>query len=137
MGRSGYSSADRTQISAKVPEQLKEEFKETCDALGESMTDVIVEQMVRVVSEHGGETVDDAYPDDDLLRAAYQQLRRHAPPDTSALDADAARSLVAEEVGLKKDHIKRLVFRPLERQGYIRPKWGMIVVVPPDAVPGD
>lgn len=132
MGQDGYSSAGSTQISAKVPEPLKEEFREACDERGESMTDVIEQKMKEVVDN--GDEESDALPDDDRLRAGYQCLRAESDPDTGRIDTDVAESAVAEKTRVKSRTVRQNVLDPLERRGYISYCWGSIKVRDPEDV---
>jgi len=137
MGKYGYTSAGSTQLSAKIEENLKADFADTCDQNGETMTNVIEQLMAGYVADHGNAPVStDHLPDDDRLRAGYQRLRELADPDTHSLPTESALSDVAEECGVKKAAVKRTILQPLERRDYIEANWGTIKVVPPHIVAG-
>jgi antitoxin component of RelBE/YafQ-DinJ toxin-antitoxin module len=128
MGKDGYSSKGSTQLSAKVDEQLKEDFRAACDAAGETMTDMIEQKMKEVVEEHG--TLPDSQlvtPDDDLLADAYERLRLASGP-LDRIETDEAETEVAEATRVKKKHVREAVFRRLEERGYITPAWGTIII---------
>ena len=133
LGKYGYTSAGATQLSAKVPEDLKDDFADTCEENGDTMTDVITELMAEYVADHGNAPVSgDDLPDDERQAAAYQRLRELADPDTHRIPTESALSDVAEEVGVKKTAVKRTILKPLERRDYIAAQWGQIEVRPPN-----
>ena len=134
MGAEGYSSAGSTQLSAKVPEPLKSDFRDACEQRGESMTDVIEEKMQEVVEEESGEITTDGLPDDERLRSAYQRLRSLCDPDTHRIDTDTAESAVAEASKVKISSVRRAVLDPLKRRGLLQYRWGVIQVTPPEGI---
>jgi len=135
MGAEGHSSAGSTQLSAKVPEPLKEEFREACEQRGESMTDVIEAKMREVV---GAETDDvKGAIDDDRLRSAYQALRDEADPDDRKIDTDPAESAVAESCRVNSRSVRTAVLDPLQRRNAIQYRWGQIRVNPPEEIDDD
>lgn len=46
------------------------------------------------------------------------------------IPSDEARSIISENMGIKKERVKRAVFEPLEDAGAIKPTWGQIRVKP-------
>ncbi len=135
MGKHGYTSSGSTQLSAKIGEDLKEDFRDTCKENGETMTDVVESLLAGYVADHGNAPVsDENLPEDGRLRDGYQRLREVSDPDTGRIDTDEALSTVAEAVGIKKGAVRRTVIKPLDRRGLLQPKWGTIVVKDPGEI---
>ncbi len=126
------SSAGSTQLSAKVPESLKEDFREASEQRGETMTDVIKSKMIEVVEAELGAGSGDPLPDDPALADAYRALRKNANPDSNLLNTRIAESVAAEASGVKSRVVRENVLEPLRSRGFIRPYFGQIVVIPPE-----
>jgi antitoxin component of RelBE/YafQ-DinJ toxin-antitoxin module len=119
------SSRGHTQLSARVPEDLKREFKNAADEQGETMTEAITKLMADYADHQRAE--DTHTPDDPELARALDALERGAN-ERGRIKADTARGLVAQALGVPKQATRRAVLRPLERAGYIEPFWGEILV---------
>ncbi len=128
------SSAGTTQLSAKVPEPLKQDFREACDQRGETMTAVIEEKMAEAVDEELGAGSADPLPDEPELANAYRSLRRSANPDNGRLKTDQAESIAAQSARVNSDFVRSTVLKPLANRGYIQPMWGSVKVLPPEEV---
>lgn len=116
MQRWQQSSKGSTQLSAKLPEALKEDFREICEEQGETMTDVIVDLMAQAVEERKGtRDADNVLPDDERLLKAWRVLRHNAAPDTNVIPLKSAESLLANELNVPKHIILHSVIQPLER----------------------
>lgn len=77
-------------------------------------------------------------PDDEKLSRAYMALVESAteqPDGSLTIPTDVAKGVVSQRVSTKKDMVRRLVFCPLERKGFIKPRWGTIDVKPPEYPP--
>jgi antitoxin component of RelBE/YafQ-DinJ toxin-antitoxin module len=135
MGKNGYSDAETGQakVTTRCPEELKEEYQQVLDEQGRSMSEDVREHMQAVVNASEGTSIgNNALPDNERLATAYKALRRHADPDTGGIETDVAETIVAEATSVRASVIRSNVLRPLQRRGYIRPKWGTIEVVPPE-----
>lgn len=132
MGADGYSSEGETRVTARVPQGLKDDFSAACDAEDESMTDALNEMMKEYVAEHGDSSEVSHLPDDDTLAEGYRRLRRLADPDTGRVEADVAVTEISKALGRPQSTVRRSVLNPLERRGYIDPRWGVIRVVEPE-----
>lgn len=68
------SSEGSTQISLKVPDGLKSDFKQACQDAGTTMTDVLTERMAIYVRQHGEAPAQTGghYPSDPHLRGLYE-----------------------------------------------------------------
>ena len=119
------SSKGHTQLSARVPEDLKDDFKRAADENGETMTEAIMGLMADYADHQ--RAADTHTPDDPELARALDVLERGAN-ERGRIKADTARGLVAQELGIPKQATRRAVLRPLERAGYIEPSWGEILV---------
>lgn len=122
MGAGGYSSAGQTRLSAKVDENLKEDFKDACEARGETMTDVIENQMKDVVEDHapGTTTGDDEgyYPNDPQLRELYEACLKYATDDLRIYQRRHAGNIAQETRQVNKTELPDAMM-PLRRQGYV------------------
>lgn len=130
LGRWEQSSAGKTQVSAKVPDQLKADFEDACEAAGKTQTDVITRKMAEFVDDQGVGTYAGPLFDDDTLAAGYQALRERADPDTNFIGPEAAETAVAQQTGIRATAVRRRVLDPLERRDAIRYNWGKIAVAP-------
>jgi hypothetical protein len=119
MGAGGVSSAGTTRLSAKVGEELKEDFKEACEARGDTMTDVIEEKMAEVIAENGGPTLDDDdyYPTDPKLRELYEACLKYAV-DLKIYQRRHAGSIAQETQQTNKSNLPDALI-PLRHRGYI------------------
>jgi hypothetical protein len=54
-------------------------------------------------------------------RKGLRALRRATGPDGGHIEVDAAKSVVAEAVNIKKDSVRQVVFAPLRSKGLITP----------------
>ncbi|WP_246999429.1 hypothetical protein [Halosolutus gelatinilyticus] len=122
MGAEGYSSAGQTRLSAKVDAKLKEDFKAACESLGETMTDVIEEQMQDVVSEYGCVDVDSRddgyYPADPQLRELYEACLKYATEDLKIYQRRHAGSIAQETRQVSKNELPDALM-PLRQQGFV------------------
>lgn len=103
------------------------------------MSEDLRRHMEQVIAEHGGAVSNAGHlPDDDELATAYTRLDDLADPDTRTISADAAESALADALNRPKTTVRRAVLAPLERRGYITPRWGDLRVTrPPDLVDTD
>lgn len=136
MPRSQKSASNTSaQLSARVDEELKRQYKEVLDRQNRTMTDAVEEHMERVVAEHGGDVGDADYlPADDELATAYVRLETLADPDARRVDVEVAEAELASALGRPKKTVRPAVLRPLERRGYVEPKYGKLRVATPDEV---
>ena len=120
------SSAGYTQLSARVPEELKDEFKRAADQQDETMTEAIVRMMADYTNiDASGEDVHT--PADDDLADALDALEKGAD-EWGRVETDTGKSLIAQQLGIPARAVRRSVLRPLQRGGWIEPRWGEIVV---------
>lgn len=106
MQRWQQSSKGSTQLSAKLPEASKEDFREVCEEQGETMTNVIVDLMAKTVEERKGtRDADNMLPNDERLLKAWRVLRHNAAPDTNIIPLKSAESLLANELNVPKQII--------------------------------
>jgi hypothetical protein len=117
-----------TQVTSRVPEPLKEAFKETCDARDVTMTDAI-QKLVEsyVVETGGGVTLDE--PDEPKLAEAYRKLRMLTGPRRRC-PVDEAESFLAEQTGTPKRAVRASLLDPLRDEGYVEYRWGVLKVGP-------
>jgi len=122
MGADGYSSAGQTRLSAKVAEPLKQDFKDACEARGETMTDVIEAKMREVVDEHGGNPDRDGdgyYPSDAELRDLYETCLKFADADRGLkIYQRRHASSIAQETQTSKSDLGDALI-PLRQKGYV------------------
>lgn len=99
MGADGYSSAGTTQLSAKVNEDLKRDFRDACDNLEITMTDAIEGFMEEFVEEHGPAHIgrsEGYYPDDPTRRDRYETCLEHATHDLRIYQQRHARAIAQD-----------------------------------------
>lgn len=127
MGKDGYSTASE-QLAVRVPPDLKDEFKEWCDERGLTMTDVVQELLLMIVG--GGELENDWLPDDQRLVDAWKALEAHANPNTGHISAEAAETILSDELNIKKATVKPRLLQPLENHDppLIKAVWGDLYV---------
>jgi hypothetical protein len=120
MGADGYSSERSEQLSAKVDEALKRDFRDACDNLDVTMTDAIEGLMEEFVAEHGpshtGETTGH-YPDDAHLRELYEACLDAADGDFKLYQRRHA-GQVAQATRVSKTDLPDALM-PLRRAGYV------------------
>lgn len=123
-------SDTRSTVTLRIDEELKEQYK---DQVGSMSSDL---------REHIRETVDGPgrdVPDlgDELLTEGYAALRdavdAHTGPDSRMIDADMARSWVANSLDMPAESVRARIFEPLRKRGLVRPAWGNLVVQEVDA----
>jgi antitoxin component of RelBE/YafQ-DinJ toxin-antitoxin module len=123
------ASNTSAQLSVRCDAELKERYKDALDAEGRTMSEDLRQHMEQVVAEHGGAVSSAGHlPEDDELATAYTRLDDLADPDTRTISADAAESALADALNRPKTTVRRAVLTPLERRGYIAPRWGSIRV---------
>jgi antitoxin component of RelBE/YafQ-DinJ toxin-antitoxin module len=126
------ASNTSAQLSVRCDAELKERYKNALDAGGRTMSEDLRRHMEQVVAEHGGSVGNASHlPDDDELATAYTRLDDLADPDTRTISADAAESALADALNRPKTTVRRAVLGPLERRGYVTPRWGSIYVARP------
>ena len=124
MGADGYSSADTTRLSAKVPDGLKRDFRDACDNAGVTMTDAVEEFMADFVAEHGPahvDTSDGYYPDDPDERALYEaclDAADHTDEGPKLHQRRHARRVAKTTQDVSKDELADALM-PLRRKGYV------------------
>jgi hypothetical protein len=120
-GADGYSSAGTTQVNAKVPEPLKEEFRDTCDELGESMTDVLQGAMEEFVEAHRDERVsaerEGFYPSDPYERDLYEVWLEVSSDDLRIYQRQHASALARETGNFQRSELSDNMM-PLRRAGF-------------------
>lgn len=121
MGRM-ESPREQVTVSVRVDAELKNNYKDAVDSMSEDLR----EHMTEVAAS--SDVASGPLPDDEVLADAYQALRRHAAPDTRRVNVEIARSAIAETTRISKGAVRERVLHPLEREGYITPKWGTVVV---------
>lgn len=127
MARMQSDRSGQEKISVRVDAGLKEDYQNAVDSMSGDLREHISE-----VAEIG-ETPDNGL-EDAVLSDAYTELRRGADPHTNEIDVEVATSMVAEAAQVPKKAVQKRVLRPLEREGYITPRWGTVVVHPPEVV---
>jgi antitoxin component of RelBE/YafQ-DinJ toxin-antitoxin module len=129
------ASNTSAQLSVRCDAELKERYKDALDAEGRTMSEDLRQHMERVVAEHGGAVSNAGHlPEDDELATAYTRLDDLADPDTRTISADAAESALADALNRPKTTVRRAVLGPLERRGYITPRWGSIHIAQPSTL---
>ncbi|PSP98153.1 hypothetical protein BRC89_09365 [Halobacteriales archaeon QS_4_70_19] len=126
------ASNTSARLSVRCDAELKERYKDALDAGGRTMSEDLCRRMEQVVAEHGGAVSNAGHlPDDDELATAYTRLDDLADPDTRTISAEAAESALADALDRPKSTVRRAVLVPLERRGYITPRWGDLRVTRP------
>ncbi len=124
MGADGYSSKDTTQLSAKVDDTLKRDFRDACDHLDVTMTDVIEGMMAEFVDEHGPAHVSDSgeyYPDNDHERRLYEVclgVAEHTSEGPKIYQRRHASTIAQKTQQVSKSELSDALM-PLRRDGYI------------------
>ena len=153
MGAEGYSSSGTTQLSAKVDEALKRDFRDTCDHLDVTMTDAIEGMMEEFVEDHGpahtGDS-DEYYPDNDYERELYEACleyadhthegpkvyqRRHASGIAQATQQVSKAELADAMMPLRRKGYVALGPMPVDLVGEQAERWRHWYVKPPCADP--
>ncbi len=149
MNRWERSSAGTERLSAKVPEDLKRDFRDACDHVDENMTDVITQQMAEFVREHGPAHVGDPggyYPEDGHLRGLYEACldaaedlkiyqRRHASQIAQATQQVTKNELADALMPLRRRGFVALGAMPAALTGKSAARWRHWHVKPPCADP--
>lgn len=149
-----YGAEDRgAQVNAKVPEPLKEDFRDACDDLDRSMTDVIVEQMGEFVEVHSPDhTIQEStgyYPSNPHHRELYDACLTAAERDLKLYQRRHAAIVAQETQQVSKDELADALM-PLRRTGYVAQgampidlageaakRWRHWHIKPPEADPGE
>jgi hypothetical protein len=122
MGAEGYSSEGQTQLSARVPEDLKSDFREACEHQGVTMTEAVESQMAEFVAEHKPtDTVRDAsgyYPENERERALYEACLDCATDDLIIYYRRHASTIAQATQQVSKQELSDAL-RPLRRKGYL------------------
>lgn len=132
------ASNTSAQLSVRCDAELKEHYKDALDAEGRTMSEDLRRHMEQVVAEHGGAVGNASHlPNDDELATAYTRLDDLADPDRRTVSAEAAESALADVLNRPKTTVRRAVLTPLERRGYITPRWGDLRVTRPSDLVGN
>jgi len=124
MGADGYSSKDQTQLSARVPDALKRDFRDACDNQDVSMTDAITDMMEEFVAEHGPAHTSDSegyYPSNAEERELYEACLEHADETEEGpklYQRRHARQIAQSTRQVSKNDLADALM-PLRRKGYI------------------
>lgn len=124
MGADGYSSSDTTRLSAKVPDELKRDFRDACDNVDVTMTEAVEEFMAEFVAENGPAHVGTAegyYPDDPALRELYEvcvDLADHTDEGLKIYQRRHASRIAQQTQQVTKSRITEALM-PLRRKGYV------------------
>lgn len=121
MARMQSDRSGQERITVRVDPDLKEDYQASVDSMSDDLREHIT-----TVAESEESRVEG--PADEVLADAYAALRRNADPHTKRIDVEVARSTVAEATQVPKKAVHKRVLRPLEREGYITPRWGSIRV---------
>ncbi|WP_144901337.1 hypothetical protein [Halobellus captivus] len=120
---------ERATITVRVDADLKDQYKSRVD----SMSDDLREHVREVVE--GDENDPTAVIEDDVLRNGYQALLSAADVhdvNGRRLDVDTATSAIAERTRVPGNAVRDRVLRPLEQLGFVKPRWGSIVILRPE-----
>lgn len=132
MGRMKTEDA-RKKITFRVSADKWEQFDKMAEnGEIESKSAAMRDKLAELLDDDEG---DEFTPDEEKLARAYRALVEHASATDEGglvIPTDEAKSLVSQRTGTKKGTVRRLVFSPLERGGYIAPKWGRMEVKPLD-----
>jgi hypothetical protein len=123
------SPRERATITVRVDADLKEQYKDSVD----SMSDDLREHVREVVD--GEETDPVAIIEDDVLREGYQALLSAAnihDVNGRRLDVETATASIAERTRVPSNAVRDRVLRPLEKLGFVKPRWGSIVIRRPE-----
>lgn len=117
-------SGDAT-ISVKCKGELVERAdtateKGDCGSRSELIRQAIEEKADRIL---GAETEESEFTE--RQERAIALLNQHTGP-RGKLPSEEAKSIISENMGIKKTQVKRAVFEPLEEAGAIEPNWGSI-----------
>ena len=123
MGKDGYSSQGQAQLTARVPEGLKEEFKQTAKANDETLTDAIVKKVEEYVAENSSETYDSADTPDltEKERELYEtclEIAEDTGNGWKIYQRRHAREIAQTTRQVSKDELTSALM-PLRRKGYI------------------
>lgn len=124
MGADGYSSGGTTRLSAKVPEELKRDFRDACDNADVTMTEAVEEFMAEFVAENGPAHVsssDSFYPDDPALRELYEVCVDVADHSVNGLKIYQRRhgSRIAQRTQQMGKNDLPDMLMPLRRKGFV------------------
>lgn len=124
---------NRTKVSARVNQSLKERFEDAIEASPhDSQSEALRTMLEDFADRHapddarsdGGTTE----PGDEYLRTALEVIREMSGR-RGKVDADSAISRLAEQTRIPAPAIKFELLQPLEAGGWIRPRWGTIYLV--------
>ncbi|WP_136689367.1 hypothetical protein [Halorhabdus amylolytica] len=122
MGAQGYSNAGKTQVSARVPETLKTDFKEACENADTTMTDVFEDAMAEFVEEYGDVVVDvgtdEYYPTDSHERELYEACLKFADEDLMIYQRRHASAIAQKTQQVTADNLTDAL-EPLRKKGFI------------------
>lgn len=124
MGRMETNPDSGTRVSVRVPESLKEDYRDAVESQGSNMTEDIREHMKAVVDDHGGP--DDQLPDGEL-GDAYRVLAANAGLN-NRLPVEDAETLLSDKTNVPKATVRRRLLDPLRDQNLIRVRYGTIIV---------
>ena len=126
MGAEGYSSEGQTQLSARVDEALKRDFRDACDNQDLTMTDAIEKLMVEFVHEHGPIHASAGgsgyYPENDQERALYEACLECATDDLIIYHRRHASTIAQATQQVSKQELSD-AFMPLRQKGYLALGW--------------
>lgn len=104
-----------TTISFKLEDEALEAFLDDQENRSEVIREAIRRQMYQEVTVEDGRLTDEQ-------RQSYEWFRRYAGVG-EAVDLEVAVTVLAQQLSLKKELVKVVVLRPLERLGYLRVGW--------------
>lgn len=110
-------SNQTTSATVRVNKDLLEAYDAAIESRGENRSQAIRDHMKRVA---GHSTNEIEPPDEPLLRDGWEAIKNAADAD-GFIPCSVAKSRVAQQTRLTKDDVKRCVFKPLDRRGYIIP----------------
>lgn len=131
MPRMESDRSSEVTVTVRCSPDLKQKYKESVD----NMSDDLRAHMTDVAGDESDDAEDAHLPDDENLAAAYTFLDAICDPDTRRVATDVAETQLAGELNIPKAAIRRSILKPLERRGYIKPRYGAVHVFRPSRVP--
>jgi hypothetical protein len=118
-------SDTRSTVTVRIDENLKQAYQDEVESMSADLREHIketVDEPERDVPDLGDERLTNGYA------ALLDAVEIHSSPDSRSIDAEIARSHVANRLDMPVGAVRARIFEPLRTRNLVRPAWGSIIV---------